>query len=180
MRGAKRGATHHHLPKEENVMTTYRKLAIAAASLVGVLAAPGTALADTTVSLTVGPIPIGGVPAEICVIQSDVEAEECESTPAGETVSLTVVAEVDTPEPVLVPPTVTPVPCPAGTEGVAAQVSTGSAATTISGSVTVVLDDGAPVVVPIEEVVAAGGQTVTVFACAGASPGVPVPAPPVL
>jgi hypothetical protein len=161
-------------------MTTYRKLAIAAASLVGVLAAPGTALADTTVSLTVGPIPIAGVPAEICVIQSDVEAEECESTPAGETVSLTLVAEVDTPEPVLVPPTVTPVPCPAGTEGVAAQVSTGSAATTISGSVTVVLDDGAPVVIPIEEVVAGGGQTVTVFACAGASPGVPNPAPPVL
>ncbi len=87
---------------------------------------------------------------------------------------------VKTPGLVVVPPAVTPIPCPPGTQGVAAQVFTGSARATIGGFVTVVLNDGSPVRVPIDEVVATGGQSLTVFACAGLSPGVPIPAVPTL
>lgn len=150
------------------------------AALVSVLALGGTAHADTTVELTVGPVPIPDVPVEVCVTQSDVPdgVDECVETPAGESVSLTVIVTVNTPEPVLVPPTITPIECPAGTEGVAAKVFAGSAEVTIGGSVTVVLDDGEPVVIPIEEVVVAGGQTVTVFACAGVEPLPEAPALP--
>jgi hypothetical protein len=158
-------------------MTKLKTFAVAAGSLVSVIALSGTALADTTVTVTVGPVPIPGVPVEVCVTQTDVPepVDECVTTPPAQSVSLTVIVHVETPEPALVPPTVTPIPCPAGTQGVAAQVFTGSAAAAISGSVTVVLNDGTPVTIPIDEVVAGGGQTLTVFACAGLSPGVPVP-----
>jgi hypothetical protein len=53
-------------------------------------------------------------------------------------------------------------------------VFTGSAEAAISGFVTLIVN-GAPVTVPIDEVVAGGGQTLTVFACAGLSPGVTPP-----
>ena len=101
-------------------------------------------------------------------------------TGAGQSISLTVVVHVETPGAVVVPPAVTPIACPAGTEGVAAKVFTGSGQATVGGFVTVVLNNGTPVTIPIAEVIAAGGQTLTVFACAGLSPGVPVPALPAL
>ncbi len=162
-------------------MTKLRKVALAVGSFAGVLALAGTAVADTTVRLTVGPVPIPDVPVEVCVTQTDVPGglDECVETPAGESVSLTVIVNVETPETAVVPPTVTPIACPAGTQGVAAQVFTGSASATIGGSVTVVVD-GTPVTIPIDQVVAPAGQTLTVFACAGLSPGVPLPAPPAL
>lgn len=154
-------------------MGKVRTLAGALATYAAVMALAGTALADTTVKVTVGPIPVPEVPAEVCVTQTDVPGgvNECVSAPAGDSVSLTVTAHVATPKPVVAPPTVTPIACPAGTQGAAAKVFTGSAGATISGSVTVVLNGGAPVTIPISKVVAAGGQTLTVFACAGLSPG---------
>ena len=162
-------------------MTRLRKVAVAVGSFAGVVALAGTAVADTTVTLTVGPVPIPNVPIEVCLTQTDVPdgVNECVTTPAGESVSLTVIVTVETPEPVLAPPTVTPIACPAGTQGVAAQVFTGSAHVTIGGSVTVVVD-GMPVTLPIEQVVALAGQTLTVFACAGLSPGLPLPGVPTL
>jgi hypothetical protein len=162
-------------------MTTRRKLGVALTSLVGVLALTGTALADTTITLTVGPVPLPDVPVEICVEQTDLPEplDECVTTPPAESVSLTVIVHVDTPAPVLVPPTITPIPCPAGTQGVAARVFTGSAGASISGFVTIIVN-GTPVTIPVDEVIAAGGQTVTIFACAGVSPGVPVPPLPAL
>ncbi|MBW3645560.1 MAG: hypothetical protein KY441_08660 [Actinobacteria bacterium] len=69
---------------------------------------------------------------------------------------------------------ITPLECPAGTEGVALQVDTGDADTTIGGSVTITLVvDGTVVTetIPVDEGVAGPGQTVTVFACAGVEPG---------
>jgi hypothetical protein len=50
---------------------------------------------------------------------------------------------------------------------------------TIGASVTIVVN-GQPTTIPIEEVVALGGQTITVFACAGVTPGLPVPPVPAL
>ncbi len=163
-------------------MSRFRRLPLAAVPLVGVLALAGPALAGTTVRATVGPVPIPDVPVEVCVTQTDLPepVNECATTPAGESISLTVVVTVDTPEPVLVPPSVNPVACPAGTEGVAAKVFTGSAAATIGGSVTVIVDGGTPVTVPINEVIAGGGQTLTVLACGGISPGLPTPPLPTL
>ena len=154
-------------------MIKRRKLTVLACSLAGVLALAGPAAADTTIRLTVGPLPIPNVPVEVCVSQSDApeDVDECVSTPAGESISLTVVVTVDTPAVVVTPPTITPIACPAGTSGVAAQVFTGSAEVTVGGSVTVVGDDGTPVTIPIEDVVGDAGQTLTVYACVGVSPG---------
>lgn len=152
-------------------MRTAKRFTLSAVVLASVLALAGPALADTTVSAKVGPVPLPNVPVQVCVNQTDVPAGDCVTTPPAQTVTLEVIVNVKTPNPVLVPPTVTPVQCPAGTEGVAAKVFTGSAAVTIGGSVTVIVN-GAPVVIPVNEVVAPAGQTLTVFACAGLSPGV--------
>ncbi len=156
---------------------TLRRFTAAVGTFLGVLALAGSALADTTVTATVGPVTVPRVPAEVCVIQTDVTPalNECVQTPAAQTVTLNVVVQVPTPKLVLVPPTITPAQCPAGTEGVALKVNTGSAGATIGGSVTVSLVvNGEPVTqtIPINQVVAGPNQTVTVFACAGLAPGV--------
>jgi hypothetical protein len=163
-------------------MTKLRTLAGAACAYAGVIALAGTALADTTVTANLGPIPIPNVPAQICITQSDVPGgvNECVTTPPGQSVSLTIVVHVETPEVVIAPPAVTPIPCPAGTQGVAAKVFTGSAEASIGGSVTVVLNGRVPLTIPIEEVIAAAGQTLTVYACAGVTPGLTVPTLPAL
>jgi hypothetical protein len=152
-------------------MPKLKVLGIALGSCAGAMALAGTALASTNVSLTVGPVPIPNVPVEVCVTQTDVPGgvNDCVTTPAGQSVSVVVNAQADTPTPVVKPPTITPILCPIGTEGVAAQVFTGSASTTISGSVTVV-SNGNPITVPIKQHVVAPGQTLTVYACAGLSP----------
>lgn len=160
-------------------MQKLKKLPLTAAIFAAVLALAAPASADTTIELTVGPVAIPTVPVEVCVNQNDVPVNECVETPPAQTVSLTVIVEVNTPDPVVTPPTVTPIDCPAGTQGVAAQVFTGSAEVTIGASVTIVVN-GQPTTIPIDEVVALGGQTVTVFACAGVTPGLPVSPVPAL
>jgi len=152
-----------------------RKLIVAVGTLIGGLAITGSALADTTLTATVGPVTTPGVPVEVCVVQGDVPVNECVQAPGAQTVSLTVVVGVPTPTLVVVPPTITPAQCPAGTQGVALKVNTGSAGATIGGSVTVTLVvNGVPTTqtIPINQVVAGPTQTVTVLACAGAQPGV--------
>jgi hypothetical protein len=161
------------------LMTAGRKRrgALLLGSLLGAIALTGSALADTTITLTAGPVTVPGVPVEVCVNQTDTPepTNECVTTPEALTVALTVVAHVDTPEPEVVPPTITPIECPAGTDGVALRVDTGTAETAIGGSVTITLVVDGEVVsetIPIDEVIAGPQQTVTVFACAGVAPGV--------
>jgi hypothetical protein len=153
-------------------MSKLGKLAVAISSVaVATLALTGTASADTAASIAVGPIPIPSVPVEVCVSTTDIPGGAgCVSTPAGQSVSLVVNVQAATPTPAVVQPTVVRIECPAGTQGAAARVSTGSVSATISGAATITLGNGSPVVVPINRVVAGGGQTVTVFACAGLAP----------
>lgn len=151
-----------------------RKFAVAVGTLIGVLALTGSALAATTVTATAGPVTIPAVPVNVCVVQGDIPLNECVQTPGAQTVTLTVVVNVPTPTVALVPPTITPAQCPAGTQGVALRVNTGSAGATIGGSVTVTaVLNGMPVTqtIPINQAVAGPNQTVTVFACAGVTPG---------
>ena len=156
-------------------MTKLRRFTAAVGTFIGVLALTGSALADTTLTATVGPVTVPGVPVEVCVVQGDVPVNECVETPTAQTVTLTVVVQVATPNVVVVPPTIAPAQCPAGTEGVALKINTGSVRATIGGSVTVTLVvNGMPTThsVPINQVVAGPDQTLTVFACAGLDPGV--------
>ena len=152
-------------------MKKFVRLIAATGCLLGALSLTGPALAATTVSATVGPVPVPGVPVEICVVQSDAGVNECVTGPGAQTVTLTVAVTVGNVAPVIVPPTVTPAQCPAGTEGVALKVNTGTAGATISGVVTVSVN-GQAVTIPINETVVGPNQTVTVFACAGVAPGV--------
>ncbi len=155
-------------------MKKLKRVSAAVGTFVGVLALTASALADTTVRVTAGPVTIPGVPVEVCVVQGDVPVNECVETPGAQTVALTVVVQVATPDVVVVPPTITPAQCPAGTEGVALRVNTGSVGAAIGGSVTVtIVVNGIPTTqtIPINQVVVGPNQTVTVFACAGLQPG---------
>ena len=143
----------------------------ATACLLGALSLTGSALAATTVTATVGPVPLPAVPVQVCVVQGDAGVNECVTGPAAQSLTLTLAVNVAQVTPVIVPPTVVPAQCPAGTEGVALKVNTGSAAATISGSVTVIVN-GQPVTIPINQTAAGPNQTVTVLACAGVAPGI--------
>ncbi len=83
-------------------MLKFKKLPLAIGIFAAVLALAGPALSDTSVELMVGPAPIPEVPVEVCVTQIEVpEAiNECVTTPEARSVSLTVIVNVDTPEPV--------------------------------------------------------------------------------
>ena len=144
---------------------------VATGCLFGVLSLTSPALAATTVSATVGPVPVPAVPVQICVVQTDVGVNECVTGPAAQTLTLTVVVTVGNVTPILIPPTITPAQCPAGTQGVALNVNTGTAGAIISGSVTVVVN-GQPVTIPINQTVVGPNQTITVFACVGVTPGI--------
>lgn len=139
----------------------------------GVLAlgAPAGA-APTTVSATVGPVAIPGVPVNVCV---DNGALTCTPTPVSTSVSLTASATVD--PAAVTPPTVVPGACSNG-QGVALVVTTGSAGTLISGAVTVTVN-GTPTIVPIGLPASPPNQTVIISACVAPGVGVPsVPAVP--
>ncbi|MGH9265273.1 MAG: hypothetical protein ACRD1D_11335 [Acidimicrobiales bacterium] len=147
-----------------------RPAVAAIGAFLAVLALGGTALAATTVSVTLGPVPVPGVPVEVCVEQTDVGANQCVTGPAGETVTLTVTVTLADAGLIVVPPTIAPVPCPAGTGGLAAQVTTGTAGATVGGSVTVT-GNGRSVTLPVAQTVLTPNQTLTVYACAGLAPG---------
>ena len=148
------------------------RLMVATGCLFGVLSLTSTALAATTITATVGPVAVPAVPLQICVVQTDAGVNECVTGPAAQTVTLTVVVTLGDVTPVVVPPTITPAQCPAGTQGVALNVNTGSVGGTITGSVTVIVN-GQPVTIPINQTVVGPNQTITVFACAGVTPGLP-------
>ncbi|MHA6795042.1 hypothetical protein ACVGVM_16235 [Pseudonocardia bannensis] len=153
-------------------MSKFHGFAVAISSVVGALALAGTASAGTAASLAVGPVPIPDVPVQVCISQTDVPGGAgCVGTPAGRSVSLVVNVQSATSGPVVVPPSVVRSECPTGTQGVAARVSTGSVSgAAISGAATVTLNNGSPVMVPVNRVVAGSGQTLTIFACSGVSP----------
>ena len=159
------------------------RLGAGLACLLGALTLNGPAFADTTITAQVGPVTIPSVPVQVCINQGEVPLNECVTTPPAQTVALKVVVTVPTPAPTVTPPTINPVPCPAGTQGVALQINTGGADVVVGGTVTViVIQNGVPtpVVIPIGPVPVTSGpaQTVTVFACAGITPGVPLPTLP--
>lgn len=143
---------------------------VAAAAGAIVLAAPALAH-PITVSASVGPVTVPGVPVSVCV---DYGTLTCTPTPPVTSVALTASATVD--PGAITAPTVTPGMCSNG-QGVALVVTSGSAGTVLSGSVTVTVD-GTPTVIPIGTPPTPPNQTVIVSACV--SPGVGVPALPSL
>jgi hypothetical protein len=156
-----------------------RRTVAGVGAVLGLLPLTGSAFADTIITASVGPVTVPGVPVEVCVVQADVPGgvNECVETPEALTVALNVVVQGATPEPNVTLPTITPAQCPAGTEGVALKVNTGGVDAAIGGSVTITLIVNGMVVthtIPIDQVVVGPNQTVTVFACAGVQPGVPL------
>ncbi len=155
-------------------MSRFKTLLVAVfGSFLAVLVLAGTASAATGASLTVGPVPLPSVPAQLCVTQTNLLGgiNKCVSTPGAQSLTLTVTVTAANPVVVLTPPTVTRIACPAGTQGAAAKVTTGSAAVAIAAVATVTVN-GVPVTIPVTPVVAPPNQTVTVYGCTGVSPGV--------
>lgn len=130
-----------------------------------VLAAPANA-APATVSATVGPVAIPGVPLNVCV---NAVTLTCTPTAPAATASLTVSVTVN--PAALTAPTIVPGACSTGT-GAALVVKTGSLSGVISGLVTVVVN-GTPKVIPVTLPSVGPNQTVTVSACTSGGIGVP-------
>lgn len=142
----------------------------ALSAVVGVAAMAGPAVAaPLMVSATVGPVVVPGVPVNICVNDGTLT---CTPTLPATSFALTVSATIN-PD-ALTAPTVTPGACSNG-QGVALVVTTGSAGTIISGSVTVTVS-GTPTVIPLMLPAAPANQTVIISACV--APGVGVPGLP--
>ena len=144
-------------------MRISRLIAVTVATSGCFLALTGTAVADTSRSATVGPITIPSVPVSVCVTAPGVA--RCLSTPPATTIKLNVAANLLTPTIGLTRPTITPIPCPAGTLGAAAAVATGSATLAVTGSVTATLAGLPPLTVPLVPVVGLPGKTLKIYAC---------------
>ena len=144
-------------------------MVLAFSTVAAVVAMASPATAATTVSATVGPVAVPGVPVNVCV---DNGTTTCTPTPAATTVSLAVSATVN-PD-AITPPTVIPGTCSNG-QGVALVVTTGSAGSIISGSVTLAVN-GNPTIIPIAVPSTGPNQTVIISACV--APGVGVPTVP--
>jgi hypothetical protein len=144
-----------------------RSIPVAMATLGCCLALSGTAFADSTVSATVGPVAIPSVPLSVCVTAPGLN--KCIPTPAVKSVTLKVTATALNPSVGATPPTITKIPCPAGTNGAAAEIATGSSSVSVGGSVSATLSPLPPITVPLVPTVAAPGKTVKLYACTGAS-----------
>ena len=149
-------------------MRIVRSFVVALAAAGCSLALSGTAYAAPSVSTTVGPVTIPSVPLSVCVTAPAV-GNKCVPTPAAQSVTLKVTATALNPSAATTAPMITKVPCPAGTSGAAAEVSTGSSAVTVGGTVTVTLTGLPPITVPVAPTVAQPNKTVTVYACTGTS-----------
>ncbi len=124
------------------------------------LIGPASALGTTkTVKATVGPVSVPAVPVQVCV------DDTCVTGPAATTVTLTAsaTAAVDV-NPTVVPPSITPGTCSAGT-GAVLVVNTGSVGATVQGLVKLTVN-GTTQTIPISETIATPNKTVTVSACA--------------
>jgi hypothetical protein len=154
------------------------------AAVVMLIAMSGQAFAVTkTLSASLGPIPLPNVPAQVCIDGT------CVSTPALSAVSLKVRATVDVNAGTL--PTITPGACPAGQNGLALTISTGSASVTVSGLISGTLPTGAPISIPVGPIsIGPNAETVTISVCTTAGvpglpglppglPGLPVPGLPI-
>ncbi len=114
---------------------------------------------DKTVSATVGPVEVPAVPVKICVDGTCVEGPA--ATTVTLTASATAAADVN---PIVVPPTINPGTCAAGT-GAVLVVNTGSLGATIQGLVKLTVN-GTTHAIPIAETIATPNRTVTISACA--------------
>ena len=148
-------------------MRVPRSIPVVVAAIGCCLTLSGTAFAAATVSTTVGPVAVPSVPIAVRITAPGVD--KTVSTPPAQSVTLKVTAAAVTPTTAVTPPSITRIPCPAGTSGAAAAVATGSAAVTVGGSVTVTLTGLPPVTVPVVPTVAQPGKTVNVYACTGVS-----------
>ena len=129
----------------------------------------GTAYAEpVTVSASAGPVTVPGVPVEVCV------DDDCQTTPALNTVSLDVEVTVDAAAAL---PTITPGECDTGT-GVALVVQSGSEDAVVSGEVSGTLPDGSSFSEAIGPVTVGQGST-TVSACTTVTDAIPDPDLPV-
>ncbi len=137
-------------------------LVFAAVCSVSALAFAGPALGigtSKTVSATVGPVPVPEVPVQICVDGT------CVQGPAATTVTLTASATAGADvNPIVVPPTINPGTCGAGT-GAVLVVNTGTLGATIQGLVKLTVN-GTTQTIPIAETLATPNRTVTISACA--------------
>lgn len=142
-----------------------RSITVAATAIGCALVFSGTAFAAASVSSTVGPVTIPSVPVSVCVTAPGVN--KCVSTPPAQSVTLKVTATAVNPGAVVTPPSITKIPCPAGTSGAAAEVASGSAAVTAGGTVTATVSPLPPVTVPLVPTVVQPGKTVKLYACTG-------------
>lgn len=171
-------------------MRFFRRLpfAVAAATALGLLAA-GPAAADTGTSVVIGPVPLPSVPAQVCVTQTSTvpsglipgllgtlgltgatqPVNRCVSTSGAGTISMKVDVTVASPTVAVTPPTVTRVPCPAGTYGVAGRVNAGSADVMAGGTVSVTLPGGRAFTVPVATGPVPAGKSLTLYGCTGLS-----------
>lgn len=117
----------------------------------------------TTVSASVGPVPVTNVPVQVCV------DGDCQTTPALSAVTLRVDATADATD----VPTITPATCPSG-QGAALVVQSGSDDAVVSGEVTGTTPDGSSFSLPIDPVTVGEGTT-TVSACTTATGSLPDP-----
>jgi hypothetical protein len=145
-----------------------RSVPVVVAAIGCCVALSGTAVADTAVSTTIGPVTIPSVPLSLCITVPGVP-NKCVPTPSARSVTLTVSATALTPAAGTTPPTITKVACPAGTSGAAAEVATGSSTVTVVGTAAVTVTGLSPITLPIAPAVATPGRTVKVYACTGAS-----------
>ena len=148
-------------------MRVPRSIPVVVAAIGCCLVLSGTAFANATVSATVGPVTIPSVPVSVRVTAPGVDRTV--STPPAQSVTLKVTATALTPTAAVTPPSITRIPCPAGTSGAAAEIASGSAAVTAGGSVSVTLNNLPPVTVPVVPTVIQPGRTAKIFACTGVS-----------
>jgi hypothetical protein len=165
---------------------------VAAAAVAMGLFAAGPASADTGTSVVLGPVPLPSVPAQVCVSQTAIATPsglipgllgglgltgapattpvtKCYSTPGAGSVSMTIDVKALTPTVAVTPPTVTRVPCPAGTSGIAGRINSGSADVKAAGTVTVTLPGGRVTQVPVGTGTIPAGKSLTLYGCSGLS-----------
>ena len=138
-----------------------KSLLIGVAMVAALLALAGTASAAIPIRVALGPVPVPSAPLQVCV------GSNCVDVTTPQSVSLVVTATVSRPGLGVIPPTVLPVACPAGTRGLAVRVTPGSLGVDLDGSVTVAVTGSTPVTVPIDLTLSPGARPVTISACSG-------------
>jgi hypothetical protein len=138
-----------------------RTLTVSLGVVVSALALAGTAAAAPPVHVVLGPLPVPHVPVSACV------GSTCITTPPATSVTVDVGATLARPGVGLGLPLVLPMPCSGGRAGLSLRVTPGLASATLSGSISVKVNGGSVVSLPIDRTVGAGTPPLTISACAG-------------